>query len=96
MDNIIRLHELEKHQLKDDRAVSLPSHTVSVQDMIDALNAAAGHRNLGRITVKPAPFIEQICAGWPQDCEYSLATSLGFTKDENLEEVVSYYIEDYL
>ena len=96
VDNIIRLHELEKDQLKDDRAVSLPSHTVSVQDMIDALNAAAGHRSLGRITVKPDPFIERICEGWPQDCEYSLATSLGFTKEENLEEVVSYYIEDYL
>ena len=96
VDNIIRLHELEKNQLKDDRAVSLPSHTVSVQDMIDALKAAAGHRSLGQITVKPDPFIEQICAGWPQDCEHSLATSLGFTKEESLEEVVSYYIEDYL
>ena len=96
VDNIIRLHELEKNQLKDDRAVSLPSHTVSVQNMIDALRAAAGHRSLGQITVKPDPFIEQICAGWPQDCEYSLATSLGFTKEESLEEVVSYYIEDYL
>jgi len=96
VDNIIRLHELEKNQLKDDRAVSLPSHTVSVQDMIDALNTAAGHRSLGQITVKPDPFIEQICAGWPQECEHSLATSLGFSKEENLEEVVSYYIEDYL
>jgi len=96
VDNIIRLHELEKNQLKDDRAVSLPSHTVSVQNMIDALKAAAGHRSLGQITVKPDPFIEQICAGWPQDCEHSLATSLGFTKEESLEEVVSYYIEDYL
>ena len=96
IDNIIRLHELEKNQLKDDRAVSLPSHTVSVQNMIDALKAAAGHRSLGEITVKPDPFIEQICAGWPQDCEHSLATSLGFTKEESLEEVVSYYIEDYL
>jgi nucleoside-diphosphate-sugar epimerase len=96
VDNLIRLHELNDNLLSDDRAVSLPSHTVAVQDMIDALNAAAGNRGLGQITVKPDPFIEQICAGWPQDCEYSLATSLGFTKEDNLEEIVAYYIEDYL
>ena len=96
VDNIIRLHELEKDRLMDDRAVSLPSHTVSVQDMIDALHAAAVHRSLGQITVNPDPFIEQICAGWPQECEHSLATSLGFTKEDALEEIVSYYIEDYL
>jgi len=96
VENIIRLHELEKDQLMDDRAVSLPSHTVSVQDMIDALHAAAVHRSLGQITVSPDPFIEQICAGWPQECEHALANSLGFTKEEALEEIVSYYIEDYL
>ena len=96
VDNIIRLHELEKDRLMDDRAGSLPSHTVSVQDMIDALHAAAVHRSLGQITVNPDPFIEQICAGWPQECEHSLATSLGFTKEDALEEIVSYYIEDYL
>jgi len=96
VENIIRLHELEKDQLMDDRAVSLPSHTVSVQDMIDALHTAAVHRSLGQITVSPDPFIEQICAGWPQECEHALANSLGFTKEEALEEIVSYYIEDYL
>ena len=64
--------------------------------MIDALHAAAVHRNLGQITVSPDPFIEQICAGWPRECEHALASSLGFTKENGLEEIVSYYIEDYL
>ncbi len=64
--------------------------------MIDALRRVAGQRPLGRITVAPDPFIEAICKTWPQDAEFERALALGLPKEETLDQVVSYYIEDYL
>lgn len=96
VEGFLRLHELDGERLGDDRAVGLPSLTVSVQDMIDALKRVAGNRTLGAIEVKPDPFIEAICAGWPQDATFERATALGLPCDSSLDEIVASYIEDYL
>jgi hypothetical protein len=96
VDGIIALHEAPGERLGDDRAVSLPSLTVSVRDMIDALKRVAGGRRLGEITVTPDPFIEAICATWPRDNRFDKALALGLPREETLDEIVAYYIEDYL
>ena len=96
IDGIVRLHELPAERLGDDRAVGLPSLTVSAQDMIDALQRVAAHRDLGAITVEPDPFIEAICSSWAQDAVFDRALSLGLTREDSLDEIVRYYIEDYL
>ena len=92
----IALHEAEGAALGDDRAVSLPSFTVTVRDMIDALQRATKDRELGEIVFEPDPFIQEICNGWPKDASYERATKLGLPKDASLEAVVENYIEDYL
>lgn len=96
VDGIVALHEAEGAAIGDDRAVSLPSLTVTVQDMIDALHRVAADRSLGRITVEPDPFIEKIVAGWPLDHAYDRATALGLPREESLDEIVRYYINDYV
>lgn len=101
VEGIIRLHELPGEALGDDRAVGLPSLTVSVQDMLDALHRVAARRvatgrKLGAISIAPDPFIEAICAGWAQDAYYDRALSLGLPREETLDEIVAYYIADYL
>ena len=96
VDGIIALHEATADNLGNDRAIGLPSLTVTAQDMIDALHRAAGHRYLGKISVQPDPFIEAICAGWAQDTAFDRATALGLPRESTLDEIVQYYIEDYL
>ena len=96
VQNLIELHEVDGGRLNDDRAVGLPSHTVTVQEMINALHAVSGDRLLGEIAVKPDPFIVGICRTWPRDCENARAMQLGLQKETDLEEIVRYYIEDYL
>ena len=96
VENLIRLHEVKGEQLGDDRAVQLPSHTVTVREMIAALRSVGVDRRLGGISVKPDPFIVEICQGWAQDCETDRALQLGLQKERNLEEIVEHYIEDYL
>ncbi len=96
VEGFVRLHELDGADLGDDRAVSLPSHTATVAEMVEALRRVAGNRHLGEITVEPDPFIEAIVAGWPQDASHERATALGLPKEESLDEIVQAYIEDYL
>ena len=96
IDGIIALHEAKSGALGDDRGISLPSLTVTVAEMVAALERVAGSRNLGTITVSPDPFIESICATWPQDATFARATELGLRPEQSLDEIVEYYIRDYL
>lgn len=96
VDGLIRLHELDGSELEDDRAVSFPSHTVSAQNMIDALRRVADGRRLGKITIELDPFIVDICKTWPQNMEFGRATALGLPIDGGLDEIIRNYIEDYL
>jgi len=96
VEGIVRLHELPGERLGDDRAVSLPSLTVSVANMVAALKRVAGARKLGAISVEPDPFIEAIVATWPVDTYHERAIELGLPKEASLDEIVAYYIEDYV
>lgn len=96
VEGILHLHELAGDALGDDRAVSLPSLTVTVADMMAALDRVAGTRPLGRITIEPDPFIAEICAGWPQDTYSDRARALGFPVDAGLDDIMAQYIEDYV
>ncbi len=96
VDGLIHLHELDAGPLGDDRAVSLPSITVTAADMLEALARVAGHRKLGAINIKPDPFITRICHSWPLDSESGRADRLGFPREQSLDEIIRYYIEDYL
>jgi nucleoside-diphosphate-sugar epimerase len=93
---LIALHEADGAALGDDRAVSLPSFTVTVRDMIAALRRVAKDRRLGEIVFEPDPFIQKICDGWPQDASYERATRLGLPRDASIDAIVENYIEDYL
>lgn len=96
VEGFIKLHELDGAALGGDRALSLPSLTVTVAEMIKALDRVAGDRPLGKITVEPDPFIEAIVATWPLDAGHQRATALGLSKEASLDDIVRAYIEDYL
>jgi nucleoside-diphosphate-sugar epimerase len=93
---LIALHEVESAALGDDRAVSLPSFTVTVRDMVDALQRVARGRELGAIVFEPDPFIQRICDSWPKDASWERARRLGLPRDASLDSIVENYIEDYL
>ena len=96
VEGLIQLHEADGDALGDDRAVSLPALTVTVEDMMAALRRVAGNRHLGDITIEPDPFIEAICRTWPQDTSFERAEALGLPRDASLDDIVKNYIEDYV
>jgi nucleoside-diphosphate-sugar epimerase len=96
VEGILNLHELSGERLGADRAVSLPAFNVTVKEMIDALHRVAGERQLGRITVSPDPFIAAIVQTWPRVTHDHRARDLGLPVESSLDEIVRYYIDDYL
>ncbi|MBL28132.1 MAG: NAD-dependent epimerase [Rhodospirillaceae bacterium] len=96
VEGFIALHEAPGDAIGEDRAVGLPSLSVTVAEMIDSLQRVAGDRPLGAIKVEPDPLVESVCSTWPFYTDNSRATSLGLPLDESLDDIVRGYIEDYL
>ena len=96
VEGFIALHEAEGAAIGEDRAINLPSLSVTLAEMIEGLKEAAGNRHLGEITVAPDPFIEAIVATWPTDSDWTRARALGLPVDDGLVPIVRAYIEDFL
>jgi nucleoside-diphosphate-sugar epimerase len=95
-ENLIELHDVDAAKLTDDRAINLPSRTVSLAEMADSLKRVAGARTLGKISVLPDPFVAKIVAGWPAGLDAARAKALGLTQAADLDTVIGEYIADYL
>jgi len=96
VEGFVRLHELASKDLGDDRAITFPSLTVTVADMIESLHRVAGTRRLGEIVVEPDPRIEAIVATWPAELDSARALALGLPCDPDVDSIVRAYIEDFV
>jgi len=96
VDGIHALYEADGAAIGDDRAVTLPSTSATVEELMAALNGAAGDRTLGVLDVKPDPFIMDIVKTWPQAASAERAVALGLPQDASLEAIVRAFIEDYV
>lgn len=94
--NLIHARDIpqEKYRGKS-RTVNLPGVTVTVQEMLQALENVGGKPALDLIEEKRDEGIENIVESWPPHFDTSLAKSLGFVDDGPLERTLQEYIEDY-
>jgi hypothetical protein len=79
-----------------NRVASLPGLTVTVQAMVDALQAVAGTEVAARITWQPDAFIEKIVGSWPARFAPERALAMGFAADESMDEIIQAFIEEEL
>jgi nucleoside-diphosphate-sugar epimerase len=96
IDALIAGHELPAQALGASRTVNLPGVSVSVGEMIAALEKVAGPEPVSRITFAPDPAIERIVKSWPGAWDVTRAQTLGLSADADFESIVSAYIEDEL
>ena len=96
VENILRLHDLDGSSLGGNRALGLPSRTVTIGDMKTAVERLADRRELGQITMKLDPDINEIVSGWAKDADCERALGLGLIAAEPLDTVISHFIDDYL
>lgn len=96
VDGIHALYEAKGAEIGDDRAVTLPSTSATVEELKAALDRVASGRALGAIDVKPDPFIMEIVNSWPKAASADRAITLGLPQDPSLDSIVEAFIEDYV
>jgi nucleoside-diphosphate-sugar epimerase len=94
VDCLVALHELPPDALGHDRAVNLPSLSVTVGEMVESVRRVGDGRPLGRIDVVPDPAVEAICRTWPGSTRFERALALRLPADESLDAIARAYLED--
>jgi nucleoside-diphosphate-sugar epimerase len=96
VDALVTAATLDTEQLGVGRVINLPGISVSVGEMLSALEALAGAevRRLVRDEIDPA--VERIVANWPRAWDDSRAKRLGFRGDADFGSIVEAFIDDDL
>ncbi len=90
----IKALELDRSRPGKNRILSLPGITVSVKEMVGALEEVAGLDVAQRIEWKPDSFIQSIVGSWPSRFNPKRALELGFESDRSMNEIIQTFIED--
>jgi nucleoside-diphosphate-sugar epimerase len=94
IDCLIAGHELSGDALGRNRFVNLPGLSVTVGEMIAALERVAGPEVVRRIRIERDPRVERIVASWPGAWDVSRARSLGLPGDRTFDDVVRAYMSE--
>ena len=94
IDNLIHGHEINGADLGLARFLSIDGLSVSVRQMVDALEQVAGADVAKLIEWKEDEAIKRIVNSWPGSFEAKRAKALGFTADSDFASIVKAHIED--
>ena len=92
--SLIAGHELAGEMFGASRTVNLPGLSVSVGEMIAALEDVAGSDVTARISYAPDPAIERIVKSWPGAWDTARAEALGLTADVDFASIIRAYMDD--
>ena len=90
----IKAHDLDGAALGANRSLILPGFTVSVGDMVAALERVAGPEASARVRFEPDERVERIVRTWPVALDATRALGLGFPTDTSFDAIIRRYIED--
>ncbi|WP_068426483.1 NAD-dependent epimerase/dehydratase family protein [Piscicoccus intestinalis] len=76
--------------------VNLPALTVTVGEMLDALERHGGAAARARVTIEPDPAIDAIVRSWPSRFDNARAAALGIAPDADIDAVVAQFVADHL
>ena len=93
--NLIHARDIPVAEFGSSRIVNLPGKTVSVREMLEALETVGGRKAVDMVEEKRDEATERIVESWPTSLDTSQATDLGFHNDEPLEQTLKANIEDY-
>ena len=88
---LVRLHDLPGELLPGSRAMNLPSLTVSVAEMIAAVERRGA---AGRIALVHDQALQAIVDGWPRQFASAAATRLGLHADADLDALIEDHLRD--
>lgn len=91
---IVAVAEASREAFGGRTALNLPALTVSVRDMLAALEALAGPEVMSLITHVPDAAIAGIVSAWPSAFESARTPRLGLTADASFTAVLQQYVQD--
>jgi nucleoside-diphosphate-sugar epimerase len=92
--SLIAVGEASREAFVGRSAITLPGLNVSVQQMLDALEAVAGPRVRARVKMQRDERIAGIVANWPRGVSTPRAHALGLHAEASFEDIIRLYIED--
>ena len=93
---LIRLHEVPADRFGHTRAMNLPSLTVTVAEMVAALESFEYPGSRGKISWERNEQLQAIVDGWPNCLVSDEASRLGIRSDGSFTEILRAYVEDEL
>jgi D-erythronate 2-dehydrogenase len=94
VDGLITVFEASREAFVGRSAITLPGLNVSVQQMLDALEAVAGPQVRARVKLQRDERIAGIVANWPRGVVTPRAHALGLKADDSFESIIREYIDD--
>ena len=94
VESFVHAYELSPQQWAGNRVLNLPGITVSVTEMLAALERIAGAQVARRVSFKPDARIQAIVLTWPARFRTPRALALGFRADADIDSVIRDYIAD--
>jgi nucleoside-diphosphate-sugar epimerase len=96
VEGLVLGHELPSAALGDVRSVNLPGLSVTVGEMVRALEEVAGAEVAARIRWEPDALVQRIVGSWPARWDASRAARLGFEADPDFASVIRDFVQDEL
>jgi nucleoside-diphosphate-sugar epimerase len=94
VQGLIAVYEASREAFAGRSALNLPALNVSVQQMLDALEAVAGPRVRKRVRFERDERIAGIVANWPRAASARRAAGLGLQPEERFEDIIRQYIAE--
>jgi nucleoside-diphosphate-sugar epimerase len=94
VEAFVHAHDLPVAKWGSNRVVNLPGITVSVAEMLEALEKIAGTQAAKRVAFKPDARIQAIVEGWPVRFATPRALAMGFQADAGIDTVIRDYVAD--
>ncbi|MEJ6389194.1 D-erythronate dehydrogenase [Gymnodinialimonas ulvae] len=94
VETLLHTASLPKGALGPGAVVSGRGLSVTVAEMLDALERAAGAEARARVICAPDPVVAAIVGGWPKAFACTLATALGFPVDDGIDAIIEAHMRD--
>jgi hypothetical protein len=94
IDSLLAAHDLASGRLGTCRWINVAGISVTVGEMVSALERVAGPEVAARVRWQPDPRIERMVRGWPGDGDNSRALALGFPVDADIDGLIRSYMAD--
>jgi D-erythronate 2-dehydrogenase len=93
---IEQLHDLPPERFGANRSLLLPAISVTVAEMLQALDRAGGAASARRVRWQADQAIQAIVDGWPRALNARRAARFGIAADRDIDEIVAAFVADDL